>query len=97
MTAAEQTEFKVVLRWLKVGAILAVGAIFSAGMLWATSKARLDQVPVLVEAVLDLKRDQAADRQVMRDFMLLACARHANLNETEQAVCNRYQPREAAP
>lgn len=93
MTTTEQAELRVVLRWMK-GAILAgLGAAFSFGVWVARVQSQAEPVPQLVVEVRALQDDRALDRQVMRDFMLLTCARRQSLNETEQGVCDRYQPR----
>lgn len=92
MTTQEQTELKFAIRLMKWAVGIGVVAIFSAGMLWATTKDTLDMVAPLVDSVGTLKREQAEDRHVMRDFLLLVCA-DENLNVTQRRICARHEPR----
>lgn len=85
MTTQETAELKVLIRWAKGIGVLVALSLFSAGLLWAAFKD-------LPEKVQQLREDRDFDRQVLRDFMLLACARDG-LNITERAVCASYQVR----
>lgn len=92
MTAQDQAELRVLLRWIRAGLITGILAIFAAGVLWASMQDKLNAVPVLADAIATLQQERDSDRAVMRDFMMLSCAR-GNLNNYEQAICARYNPR----
>lgn len=85
MTTQELSDLRLVVRlarWL-----LAVGLVAAFGFgLWV---ARLQSQ---VDNIAPLLADHAEWRQVMADLVLLQCADTA-LNNTEQRICARYEPR----
>ena len=83
VTTQEQADLRLVVRlakWAIGGALIAA---FSFGLWVARLQSQVDNIPVIMQ-------DHTEWREVMRDFMLLACAKDS-LNITERAVCARYR------
>ena len=83
MTTSEQAELKLVVRlakWAVAGGLIAA---FTFGLWVARLQGEVERVPQMVA-------EHQQWKQVMQDFMLLACAKDG-LNITERAVCARYR------
>lgn len=85
MTAPEQQELKVVLRWVKGIGVAVVAGAFALGLWVAKLQGEVDKVP-------ELERGYNALQQVTADLVLLKCA-ESELNPTEQLICRKYEPR----
>ena len=83
MTAQEQSDLRLVVRLAKWALGAGLLAAFSFGLWVSRLQSQVDNIPAIMT-------DHTEWREVMRDFMLLACAKDG-LNVTERAVCARYR------
>ena len=89
MTAQEPADLRLVVRLVKWALGLGLISAFTFGAWVARLQSQVSEVPLLVA-------DHREWRQVVRDMLLLQCAR-TGLNDTERAVCAQYTPSRTVP
>lgn len=90
---SEQADLKLTVRLVKWAIGVGLVAAFTFGLWVARLQSQVDKIPLLEQAVEELRVSHRDIRDILRDMALLQCSDPQGMNATDRSVCARYQPR----